>query len=93
MSHLLENDYLAVATDLEEALRWRRQHPGARVIAGGTEVLADQALELFHPNGYLHVGRVEALQSIDRLLLLVPSWFLSRILEATERSPRPCAID
>ena len=64
MSHLLENDYLAVATDLEEALRWRRQHPGARVIAGGTEVLADQALELFHPNCYLHVGRVEALQSI-----------------------------
>lgn len=64
MSHLLENDHLAVATDLEEALRWRRQHPGARVIAGGTEVLADQALELFRPNGYLHVGRVEALQSI-----------------------------
>jgi CO/xanthine dehydrogenase FAD-binding subunit len=64
MSHLLENDHLAVATDLEEALRWRRQHPEARVIAGGTEVLADQALELFRPNGYLHVGRVEALQAI-----------------------------
>jgi CO/xanthine dehydrogenase FAD-binding subunit len=64
MSHLLANDHLAVATDLDEALEWRQNHPAARVIAGGTEVLADQALELFRPNGYLHLGRVEALQSI-----------------------------
>jgi CO/xanthine dehydrogenase FAD-binding subunit len=64
MTHLLANDHLAVATDLDEALEWRQNHPAARVIAGGTEVLADQALELFRPNGYLHVGRVEALQSI-----------------------------
>jgi CO/xanthine dehydrogenase FAD-binding subunit len=64
MTHLLENDHLAVATDLEEALQWLQKHPAARVIAGGTELLADQALDLFRPNGYLHVGRVEALQSI-----------------------------
>lgn len=64
MSHLLENDHLAVATDLDAALQWRRQHPGARVIGGGTELLADQALELFRPNGYLHVGRIEALQAV-----------------------------
>jgi len=64
MTHLIENNHLAVATDLEEALQWRRNQPGTRVIAGGTELLADQALELFRPNGYLHVGRVEALQSI-----------------------------
>lgn len=64
MSHLLENEHLAVATDLDEALQWRQDHPAARVIAGGTELLADQALELFRPSGYLHVGRVEALQSI-----------------------------
>jgi CO/xanthine dehydrogenase FAD-binding subunit len=64
MTHLLENDNLAVATDLDDALQWRRKHPGARVIAGGTEVLADQALELFRPSGYLHVGRIEALQAI-----------------------------
>ena len=64
MTHLLSNDHLAVATNLEEALAWRQCHPQARVIAGGTELMADQALELFRPAGYLHVGRIEALQAV-----------------------------
>ncbi len=34
------------------------------MIGGGTELIADQALELFRPNGYLHVGRIEALQAV-----------------------------
>jgi len=65
MSHLLHNDHLAVATDLNEALLWLQDHPQARVISGGTELLADQALELFRPAGYLHVGRVAALQAVQ----------------------------
>ena len=64
MTHLLHSDHLAVATNLKEALAWRQGHPQARVIGGGTELMADQALELFRPAGYLHVGRIDALQAV-----------------------------
>lgn len=64
MTQFPSNDYLAVATTLEEALAWRQRHPQARVIGGGTELMADQALELFRPAGYLHVGRIAELQAI-----------------------------
>lgn len=65
MSHLLESDHLAIATNLEEALKWRKLHPEARVLGGGTEVLADQTLDLFRPKAYLHLGRIEALQQVS----------------------------
>ena len=64
MTMLIRSSHLAVATDLNGALHWRQEHPDATVIAGGTEVLADVALEEHHPRGYLHIGRIAALQSV-----------------------------
>ncbi|MEB3264877.1 MAG: FAD binding domain-containing protein [Synechococcus sp.] len=64
MSLLLETPHLAIATSLEAALEWRRSHPEATVLAGGTERMGDQALEHFRPQGYLHIGRIPALQEI-----------------------------
>ena len=73
MSLLISCGSLAVASDLQEALRWRQDHPGATVIAGGTEVLADMALDQQPPRAILHVGRIEALQTVaisaERILL------------------------
>jgi len=64
MTMLINTQHLAVATDLAEALEWRHDHPEATVIAGGTEVLAEMVLEERRPQGYLHIGRVTALQAV-----------------------------
>jgi len=64
MTMLVRSSHLAVATDLGEALQWRQEHADATVVAGGTEVLADVALEEHHPKSYLHIGRITALQSV-----------------------------
>lgn len=64
MTMLIRSSRLAVATDLAEALQWRQEHPDATVIAGGTEVLAEMALEQHQPRGFLHIGRIASLQTV-----------------------------
>jgi len=65
MTMLIASTHLAVATDLAEALQWRQAHPEATVIAGGTEVLADVALDERHLKGCLHIGRIAELQTVS----------------------------
>jgi len=64
MTMLIHSKHLAVATDLAEALHWRQEHPQATVIAGGTEVMADVALDERHLQGCLHIGRITELQTV-----------------------------
>lgn len=92
MTLLLSTPHLAVATDLADALSWYQQHPQATVIAGGTEVLADVALEERQPQGYLHIGRVDELQRVkitDALITLGAGTTIERLMQAdlAEASP------
>lgn len=92
MTLLLSTPHLAVATDLADALGWYQQHPQATVIAGGTEVLADVALEERQPQGYLHIGRVDELQRVkitDALITLGAGTTIERLMQAdlAEASP------
>jgi CO/xanthine dehydrogenase FAD-binding subunit len=64
---LLESPYLAVVDTIEAALVAKRERPSARFIAGGTEVIADQNLELFQPTGYVSLRRIESLHRIEAL--------------------------
>lgn len=92
MTMLLNTNHLAVATDLAEALLWHHDHPGATVIAGGTEVLGDVALEERTPQGYLHIGRVAELQRVsidDHAITLGAGTTIERLTHADLAAASP----
>ena len=92
MSMLLHSTHLVVASDLAEALRWRQDHPDAAVVAGGTEVMADVALEQHRPRGFLHIGRIEALQTVtiqDDTILLGTATTIERLTQADIAAASP----
>jgi CO/xanthine dehydrogenase FAD-binding subunit len=62
---LLQSPYLAVVDTVDEALEAKRLRPSARFVAGGTEVVADQNLELLQPSGYVCLRRVAELNKIE----------------------------
>jgi CO/xanthine dehydrogenase FAD-binding subunit len=80
---LIDSPRLAVATTLAEVYAARDRMPGARVLGGGTEVIADQNLELFEPDGYVSLRRVPELQAItpvDRGLRIGAGVTIARLL-------------
>ncbi len=60
----LQSSFLALADTVDEALEAKRRRPGARFVAGGTEVMADQNLGLIEPNGYLSLRGITELSGI-----------------------------
>ena len=64
---LFQSPYLAVASTVDEALEAKRQLPSARFIGGGTEVIADQNLELLRPSGYVSLRLIDELRRIEDL--------------------------
>lgn len=56
---------LAVVETIEEGLDAKFRRPGSVFVAGGTEIVADQNLELREPAPYVSLRRVSELQRID----------------------------
>ena len=92
MTLLLNTAHLAIATDLAEALRWYEEHPDATVIAGGTEVMAEVALEELKPQGCLHIGRVDELQRVrinDQVITIGAGTTIERLMQADLAAASP----
>lgn len=53
-----------MAESIEEALEAKQKRPSSRFLAGGTEVIADQNLGIFHPDGYISLRRIKNLDEI-----------------------------
>src|SRR3954452_9434299 len=51
---------------LDEALRLQREQPGARPIAGGTDLMVALNAERAHPDSLIDLGRVEELRGWHR---------------------------
>lgn len=62
---LLDTPGLAVVETVEEGLAAKLRRPGSVFVAGGTEVIADQNLELREPAPYVSLRRIAELQQID----------------------------
>lgn len=62
---LLDTPGLAVAETVEEGLEAKSRRAGSCFVAGGTELIADQNLELREPAPYVSLRRVSELQHID----------------------------
>ena len=62
---ILETPFLSVCETLDEAIAARGRRRAARVIGGGTEVVADHNLGLLEPTGYLSLARVAELRRIE----------------------------
>ncbi len=58
---LASSPTLVHPTSVHEALGELVERPGARIIAGGTQVMAEQGLGRWRPNGYVSLRRVEDL--------------------------------
>jgi len=61
----LDTPGLAVVETVEEGLAAKLRRPGAVFVAGGTEVIADQNLELREPAPYVSLRRVAEMQQVD----------------------------
>ncbi|MFO0994558.1 MAG: FAD binding domain-containing protein [Hyphomicrobiales bacterium] len=61
----LDTPGLAVVETVEEGLDAKLRRPGSVFVAGGTEVVADQNLELREPAPYVSLRRIAELQHID----------------------------
>lgn len=64
---ILRSPLLSVFDSVDEAIAARQRQPAARVLGGGTELVADLNLGLVEASGYLSVGRIEALRRIEDL--------------------------
>ncbi len=83
---------LAIVDTIEEALEAKRRRPSARFIAGGTEVIADQNLEIVHPDGYVSLRRIEDLRRMEPVrgrLRIGAGVVIARLLDAPITSHIP----
>lgn len=92
MTMLFCTNHLAVATELSDALRWYHDHPNATLLSGGTEVMADVALEEHSPKGFLHIGRVDELRRVsisDERIVLGAGTTMERLTQPDLASASP----
>ncbi|MBL8895595.1 MAG: FAD binding domain-containing protein, partial [Rhizobiales bacterium] len=88
----LDTPGLAVVETVEEGLDAKLRRPGSVFVAGGTEVVADQNLELREPAPYVSLRRTSELQHIDiraDRITIGAGIVIARLLDEPLRSAGP----
>lgn len=83
---------LAVVETVEEGLDAKLRRPGSVFVAGGTEVIADQNLELREPAPYVSLRRIPELQQVhirENHVAIGAGIVIARFLEEPLRSAVP----
>jgi CO/xanthine dehydrogenase FAD-binding subunit len=83
---------LAVVETVEEGLDAKLRRPGSVFVAGGTEVIADQNLELREPAPYVSLRRIPELQQVhirENHVAIGAGIVIARLLEEPLRSAMP----
>lgn len=88
----LDTPGLAVVETVEEGLDAKLRRPGSVFVAGGTEVIADQNLELREPAPYVSLRRVAELQHVhirENHVAIGAGIVVARLLDEPLRSAVP----
>ncbi len=88
----LDTPGLAVVETVEEGLDAKLRRPGSVFVGGGTEVIADQNLELREPAPYVSLRRVSELQQVhirENHVAIGAGVVIARLLDEPLRSAVP----